>query len=177
MTTLSGSDAVMKALEDIARKMGGGSVSVGFMDGATYPGGQLVAAVAYWNEFGKEDSQPPRPFFRNMIAKESPSWAPKMAKLAKVTNYDGKQVLSLMGEDIKGALQQSINNLTEPKLSPVTLMLREIYGNKPEQIRGRDVGAAAALVAEGFSGASGSQAKPLVWTGHMLNSITYDVSE
>ena len=50
---LSGADGVMKALEDIARKMGGGEVAVGFMEGATYPDGTPVAAVAFWNEFGK----------------------------------------------------------------------------------------------------------------------------
>ena len=47
--TLQGSDAVMKALEEIARKMGGGEVAVGFMEGATYPDGTPVAAVAFWN--------------------------------------------------------------------------------------------------------------------------------
>ena len=40
---LSGADGVMKALEDIARKMGGGEVAVGFMEGATYPDGTPVA--------------------------------------------------------------------------------------------------------------------------------------
>lgn len=110
----------MKALEDIARKMGGGSVSVGFMEGATYPNGTPVAAVAFWNEYGKPD-QPPRPFFRRMIAAESPEWGRKMAGIAKATNYDGTRTLALMGEDIRGALQQSINTLTEPALAPSTI--------------------------------------------------------
>ncbi len=147
MATLNGSDAVMKALEDIARKMGGGSVSVGFMDGATYPDGTLVAGVAASNEFGDPSKhQPPRPFFRRMISKESPSWVGRMAKVAKVTNYDGDKVLGLMGEDIKGSLQQSINDLTSPPL------------------------AASTIEAKGFS-------KPLIDTSHMLNSITYDVEK
>ncbi len=118
--SLSGSDGVMKALEAIACKMGGGEVAVGFMEGATYPDGTPVAAVAYWNEFGKM-GQPPRPFFRQMIADESPAWSDKMAKLAKITNYDGPRVLALMGEDIKGALQQSINDFTTPALAPSTV--------------------------------------------------------
>ena len=37
-----------------------------------------------------------------------------MAKLAKATDYDGDRVLALMGEDIKGALQKSINDLQAP---------------------------------------------------------------
>lgn len=144
---LSGSDGVMKALEDIARKMGGGEVSVGFMEGATYPEGTPVAAVAFWNEYGVPSrNQPPRPFFRQMIAAESPTWAPKMAKLAKATDYDGPKVLALMGEDIKGALQQSINDFTTPALKEST------------------------VEAKGF-------AKPLIDTSHMLNSIAIEVKE
>jgi hypothetical protein len=117
---LSGSDGVMKALESIARRMGGGEVSVGFLEGATYPDGTPVAAVAYWNEFGNSE-QPARPFFRQMIAKESQSWPKKMAKLAKVTDYDGDKVLGLMGEDIQGAIKQSINDLQSPPLAPSTI--------------------------------------------------------
>lgn len=177
MASLHGSDKVMKALEDIARSMGGGSVSVGFMEDATYSDGMPVAAVAFWNEYGHQGRfpSPPRPFFRTMIAEESPTWPKKMAGLAKATKYNGPRVLAMMGEDIRGALQQSIINLTEPKLSPTTLMLRKIFGNSPENIRARDVLAAQSLVQEGQTGATGTQAKPLVWTGHMLNSVTYKV--
>jgi hypothetical protein len=176
---LQGADGVSKALEEIVRKMGGGEVSVGFMEGATYPDGTPVAAVAFWNEYGHGGPfpSPPRPFFRNMIAKESPNWPKTMAKLAKAFDYDGPKVLALMGEDIKGALQQSINDFADVELSKTTLMLREIYGNNPHQIRARDVLAAQELVAEGYSGASGTQAHPLIWTGHMLNSIAYEVKE
>lgn len=144
---LKGSDKVMKALEDIARKMGGGGVSVGFMEGATYPDGTPVAAVAFWNEYGNpSQNRPPRPFFREMIAAESPSWPEKMAKLAKATDFDGKKVLGMMGEDVKGALQQSITSFETPPLAPSTI---EKKGN----------------------------GKPLIDTGHMLQSITYEVNK
>lgn len=145
MTVLSGADKLMKHLEAIAASMGGGAVKVGFLEGATYPDGTPVPAVAYWNEFGvPSHGQPPRPFFRQMIAAESPTWAYKMAKLAKATNYDGPRVLALMGEDITGALKESINNLTAPPL------------------------AASTVAAKGF-------AKPLIDTSHMLNSTGYEV--
>lgn len=144
-TVLTGSPALMRKLDEIAGKMGGGNVEVGFIDGATYPDGTPVAAVAFWNEFGTS-TIPARPYFRRMIAAESPTWAPKMAKLAKATNYDGQQVLGLMGEDIKGGLQQSINDLVDPPLSPATIK------------------------AKGFD-------KPLIDTGHMLNSITTKVNK
>ena len=118
--TLQGADGVAKALEKIAKSMGGGEVAVGFMDGATYPNGTPVAAVAFWNEYGKE-GQPPRPFFRQMIAAESPSWPDKMAALARATDYNGDKVLALMGEDIKGALQQSLNDFQTPSLAQSTI--------------------------------------------------------
>jgi len=41
--------------------------------------------------------------------------------MAKATNYDGKRVLSLIGEDIEGALRQSINEFQSPALSPTTV--------------------------------------------------------
>lgn len=118
--SLKGSEALMKKLEQIARDMGGGTVSVGFMEGATYPDGTPVAAVAFWNEFGGV-SRPARPFFRRMIAAESPTWPGKMAKAAKATDYNGAQVLGMMGEDIKGALQQSINDFKDPPLAGSTI--------------------------------------------------------
>lgn len=142
---LSGGDELEARLAEIAAKFGGGLVKVGFMDGATYPDGTPVAAVAYWNEYGRPSTgQPPRPFFRRMIAKESPSWAPKMARLAVATDYDGPRVLALMGEDISGALKQSINDFQSPALAPST------------------------IAAKGFS-------KPLIDTSVMVNSVDYEV--
>lgn len=179
----------MKALEDIAKRMGGGEVSVGFLANATYPDGTPVAAVAFWNEFGtsREVAEgevtlnrsinestgefnrkgrfvkkskanfstthkrkahtitvPPRPFFRTMIAKESPNWAKTLGKLAVTYNYDGSKTLAAMGEDIKGALQQSINEFSTPELAASTVR------NK-------------------------GSAKPLIHTSHMVNSVDYEV--
>lgn len=113
-------DRVTAKLAEIAERMGEGVVNVGFMEGATYPDGTPVAAVAYWNEYGGPN-RPPRPFFRKMIMSESPAWAGKMAKLVKSQKYDGHAVLALMGEDIKGALQQSINDFSSPPLADSTI--------------------------------------------------------
>lgn len=112
------SENVAKHLSDIANRMRG-EVEIGFLEDATYPDGTQVAAVAYANEYGA--SGPPRPFFRRMIAKESPSWGGKIAALAQSTDNDGEKVLRLMGEDIEGALKQSINDLTDPPLAESTI--------------------------------------------------------
>lgn len=151
---LSGAPELMAKLKAIAKSMGGGKVSIGFMEGSTYPDGTPVAAVAFWNEFGS--SGPPRPFFRQMIAKESPSWGYKMAKLAKATDYQGHRVLGMMGEDIGGALKQSINDFTTPGLAKSTILARA-KGAKRGEIKSPTI------------------AKPLIDTAVMINSIAYRV--
>lgn len=115
---MSVADKLEKHLHGLAKRMSG-AVEVGFLEGATYPDGTPVAAVAFWNEYGA--SGPPRPFFRRMIAQESPTWGDKIAKLAQATDDDGPKVLALMGEDIQGALIKSINDLTSPPLAPSTI--------------------------------------------------------
>ena len=152
---LKGTDALMKKLQEIAEKMDAGSVSVGFMAGATYPDGTGVPQVAFWNEFGTVNS-PPRPFFRGMISEESGTWPEKMAKLAKATKYDGEKVLALMGEDIGGALIQSIVNLQNPPLADATVKARI---GKAKKYNPETVG------------------KPLIDTGQMIRSIDYQVNE
>lgn len=170
------SEAVARQINAIAKKMNG-SVSVGFLDGATYPDGTPVATVAWWDEMGHGGPfpSPPRPFFRNMIESESPSWPGKMAALAIATNNDGPKVLKLMGEDIQGALIASIANFDSVPLSATTLLLRKRFGNSPQDITIQDVRAAQRDAAKGAQGATGTQANPLVWTGWMLNHTGYEV--
>lgn len=68
-----------------------------------------VAQVAFWNEFGTSHA-PARPFFRNMITQESPLWGEKLAALVRRNGYDGTAALSLLGENIKDALVNSIRS-------------------------------------------------------------------
>lgn len=148
MATLSlkGGEALTRKLKEMADKMGqGGSLRVGFLEGATYPDGTPVALVAAVNEFGRPDqNQPPRPFFRQMIAEKQGGWAKSLGTVAKATDYDIDQALGQMGEGIKGQLQASIQKMDGPPLAPST------------------------VAAKGFD-------KPLVDTGHMLNSVDYEV--
>ncbi len=146
MADISGGEALQKKLSDLARKFGKeGSVRVGFLAGATYPDGTSVPLVASINEFGAPSrGQPPRPFFRNMIAKHKDEWPEAIAKLLE--HNDVPTALRLVGEGIAGQLRQSIVDITEPPLAPSTVK------------------------------AKGSS-KLLVDTGHMLNSISYEVEE
>lgn len=176
MATLKGGDKIEKILKQIGDKASGG-VNVGFLSGATYPDGTSVAQVAFWNEYGHGGNfpAPARPAFRQMIEKESAGWPEKMAKGLEYYNYDAAKMFAAMGDNIKGALQESISNFDGVALSPTTLMLRKQFGNNPQNIRLSDVLEAQRLVAAGEEGASGTQGKPLVWTGHMLASVDFEV--
>lgn len=174
---------VARVLRDIAKRMGGGSVRVGFLEGATYPDGTPVAAVAYWDEFGHGGNfpAPPRSFFRTMISKESKHWAADMVSLIKKYNYDGAKVLEDMGLQLSGELRQSIHDTNSPALSPTTIILRNRFRSNPQDITISDVLKAQAFAA-GKRGSAvvakytdTAASKPLVWTGHMLDSIGFEV--
>jgi hypothetical protein len=126
---LTGGDKLGKALELIAAKAKDSVVvRVGFPIGATEPDGQPTALVAFLNEFGKtvrskegDYYQLPRPFFRNMISKCSKDWPEQLAEALRQTDYDAVEALKIVGEEIKSALIESINELYDPPLAPSTI--------------------------------------------------------
>ncbi len=142
---LKGGQALVKRLEELAQKLGdGGTLRVGFLEGATYPDGTPVALVAAVNEFGRPDrNQPPRPFFRGMISEKQKDWPRALGAVAKNNDYDIDKTLGQMGEGIKGQLQESIRSLDSPPLAPVT------------------------VARKGF-------AKPLIDSGHLIASVDYE---
>lgn len=151
------------------------TLRVGFLQGSSYPDGTSVPMVAALNEFG-HGKTPPRPFFRNMVAAKSPGWPAAIAPLLKKNGYDAKRTLELMGEGIKGQLQQSIIDTNEPALSPITVMLRGMKANDSSLVvTGRTVGEAAARVAAGKTN-YGASSKPLVDTGVLLAACDFEVS-
>lgn len=148
MAEVSGGDKLQAALDKIARNLkSGGTVKVGFLEGATYPDGTSVPLVAAINEFGAPSrGQPPRPFFRNMIQAKSGEWPKAVEGLLKANNYDAKRTLELTGAAIAGQLRQSIVDLVDPPLAPSTVRRK------------------------GFS-------KPLIDTSVMINSVDFEVEE
>ncbi len=123
MTTLSGGDKLEKRLMEIAKKLQkAGSVNIGFLEGATYPDGKGVPFIAAMNEFGvPSHGQPPRPYFRIMIAAKSPKWGDAVAKSLKSHDYDTQEALAVVGEGIVGQLRQSITDLISPPLAESTI--------------------------------------------------------
>ena len=143
--SITGGGKLSEVLEHIGSQYAGDkTLRVGFLEGATYPDGQSVAQVAMRNEYGvPENNQPPRPFFRDAIEAGKTEWPEKMAQMLK-QGFDPDAALELMGEFIKGDVQDAIRYLDDPILSPVTIRKK------------------------GF-------ANPLVDSGHMLNSVDYEV--
>ena len=174
----TGGDKLEARLNELAKKLGkSSSVEVGWPEEAKEASGVSSAFVASVHEFGAPSRGiPPRPFFRPMIAAEGKTWGPKLEAALEVTGMDAKKALELVGEDIAGALAQSIANVNSPALSPVTLLLRDRFGNNPQEIEFSDVMQARHDIADGVvPNASGPGAKPLVWTGDMLKGIKVTV--
>ena len=149
MASFSGGDKLQAKLKELADKIGSNSVSVGFLEDATYPTGQSVAEVAAYNEFGTTKS-PARPFFGNMVEANKDSWGDALGKLCVALDYDIPKVMGQMGEGIKGQLQQSIIDFNDPPDSDGTI-------ERKQSAHGADA--------------------TLVDTGHMLNSVDYEVKE
>lgn len=95
-------------------------VSVGFLEGSTYPDGTSVPTVAASQEFGTP-TIPPRPFFRSMISAKKSEWGPALALQLRRTNLDVEKSLRRVGEGIKGQLQQSILDTNSPPLAESTI--------------------------------------------------------
>jgi hypothetical protein len=146
MATLSGGQLLESALNELSKKVTKAStLSVGFLEGASYPSGEPVAMIAAIQEFGAPSRNiPPRPFFRNMIADHSPEWPDAVATVLKANDYNAEQTLMQVGEGIKGELQDSISSGNFAPLSPKTV-----------ERKGFDT--------------------PLIDTSHMRNSVDYTV--
>jgi len=174
----TGGDALKAKLAEMAKKIEkAAEVRVGWGEDATEENGQSTAMVAAIQEYGAPAKGiPPRPFFRPMVAKESPSWGGKVEAALVHTDFDAAKALDLVGEDIAGALADSIRDVTSPALSDVTLLLRQRFGNSPGEITFADVMKARHDIASGtVPKVTDTQAHPLIWTGHMLNSIKVTV--
>jgi len=141
-------------LQELEERLNATEVKAGFFSGATYPnGGPPVAAVAAMNEYGDPArNQPPRPFFRNAIADYKEEWAAAIARGLE-QGMDARSVLESVGALMEGDIYQSISELMEPELSPVTLERRRTRKVLPN-----------------------SSTKPLVDTRVMIDDVNYEVT-
>ena len=114
---------------DRAARGGGSSVKVGFFSTARYPqdwGGQSVAEVAYFNEYGTKDI-PERPFFRQAIRIARSQLRKLAAQEMKRANGSARpdraadRLLPRAGERFKNIIQRRIVDLRTPPNAPATV--------------------------------------------------------
>ena len=122
---MKGGDKLEAALREMAARVKSGTVRIGFLAGSTGSNNESIPLRAALNEFGHRMPNgavvPPRPFFRNMIAANSPDWPEAIGDRLVANNYDVAKTLDEVGEAIKGQLQQSIRDLTSPPLAQSTI--------------------------------------------------------
>ena len=155
----------MKSLEEY-------SAQAGWFESARYDDGVPVAQVAIYNEYGTSRI-PPRPFMRPTAESQKGEWARTTGKVVSQVlrgKMSAEQGMTLVAQKAAGDIRQTITQVFEPELSPVTVLLRQ-WRKEGKDITGKTVGDAARAVAEGQRG-EGVTTKPLVDTGHMLSTCT-----
>jgi hypothetical protein len=159
------------------KELNGIETKVGFFPAAKYEDGTQVAGVAAIQEFGSGPI-PPRPFFRPTIAAEQQTWAGHAAQGAKAVlagKLTGFQVMDGLGELAQEDVKETINQITAPPLSPITLEIRAMKHKNPNlKITGSIVGQVAAKVKQpGYQLAGGTPDKPLIDSKLMINTLTH----
>lgn len=166
-----------ETLTNKLKELSGVETKVGWFPGARYSDGTPVALAAAANEFG-HGSTPPRPFFRPTIMQQQTAWAGYAADGAKAV-LGGKlsafDVMDALGERAQEDVKETINQITAPPLSPITLELRAMKHKDPAlKVTGATVGIAAARVKQpGYQLASGTPDKPLVDTKLLITTLTH----
>ena len=64
---------------------------------------------------------PARPFFRSMAKSGQKHWADDIGQILPAKGYDAELTMNLMGKKLKGELQDSIRNWSEPPNAPSTI--------------------------------------------------------
>ena len=155
----------MKSLEEY-------SAQAGWFESARYDDGVPVAQVAIYNEYGTSRI-PPRPFMRPTAESQKGEWARATGKVVSQVlrgKMSAEQGMTLVAQKAAGDIRQTITQVFEPELSPVTVLLRQ-WRKEGKDITGKTVGDAARAVAGGQRG-EGVTTKPLIDTGHMLATCT-----
>lgn len=143
MVTVTGGHKLERYLADLSRKVATAKkVSIGFPAGATYPDGTSVPMVAAIQEFGAPSRGIPPRPFIRRM-------------IAAHANAWGPQT---------GAAMQAYDNDAAKSLGAMGLLIADEMAQSIKNLSDPPL-AAATIEAKGFS-------KPLVDTGHMLQSIS-----
>ena len=143
-------------------------VDAGFFPEAKYKDGTQVAQVAIWLEDGTEKNGKefilPRPFLLPTFNEQKEKWKKKFFDIIQNQNeIDVKKALFAVGRLAQDDIRDKIDWWAEsgtPRNAEATIKIKsgERYGEKEES--GRSVGDS-----------------PLIWSGHMRDSVAFKVTE
>lgn len=150
--------AFQQAIEEVGHFVG----RVGWFETAHYPNGVPVALVAAVQEYGwPEHNIPPRLGMRATAERLQGAWAQiarDNAKLVIAGKMTAREAMDLLGQKAAGNVRKNITEVTSPPLKVATVKAR---------LAGRNQGNYVMLTI----------AKPLVRTGHLLNTLTNTVDD
>ncbi len=169
-----------KALEVLAgrlKELDRVQTKIGWFPGAKYEDGTPVAYVASIQEFGSGPT-PPRPFMRTTAKSQQAVWAADAAQGARAVlagNVTPFHVMDAIGEKAQEDVKETINQITSPPLSPITLELRAMKHKNPDlRITGKLVGDVAAKVKQpGYRLDVGTPTKPLEDSKLLITTLTH----
>lgn len=176
-----GSPKGFKTLELKLKELSGLYGQVGWFENSKYsPSGIPVAGVMAIQELG-HGPIPPRPFFRPTATDKKQEWSGVAAAGAKqVLNgaLNGEQAMEQLTVKAENDVKDTILNITEPKLSPITIELRAMKKRDPNlHITGATVGIAAAKVNKPGYQTPSVSVKPLIDSGKAIATLTHKVSK
>lgn len=91
---------------------------VGIIEPMTYPDGESVAEVGYWNEYGTE-AIPPRPFFRTAVENNRDKLGPMFVRAAQ--KHEPEAAMRTVCEHMVDELKMSVLTWTDPPNAPSTI--------------------------------------------------------
>jgi hypothetical protein len=148
------------ALRQTIKGLDGAESKVGWFPSAVYEKGQPVAGIAAVQEFGSPSRGiPPRPFFRTTAIEKRGEWSKNAEQLARRA-ATGKMAPELVMEGVAlaagGNVRATITKIQSPPLKQSTIDARK------------------RRLADGGASAKATIAKPLVDTGIMLATLSYE---
>jgi hypothetical protein len=169
--------AAFQKLDLALKQLKGIETRVGWFPAATYEDGTKVAYVASIQEFGAGPI-PPRPFFRPTVLEQQTAWREYAAQGARAVlkgSLSAFAVMDGLGERAQEDVKETINQITSPPLSPITLELRAMKHKNPAlKVTGKTVGEAAYKVNQpDYKLASGTPDKPLIDSKNLITTLTH----
>lgn len=155
-----------KALEVALKHLDGLEGKVGWFRDSKYEDtGEYVAAVAAQNEYGNPNKHiPARPFMRPTIREQQNKWLALAAKLSaqvlegKMYAHDAMETIAVQAES---DVIRKIKSIYEPALAQRTIDARLARYSGKGRLNANQ---------------ARSITKPLVDTGHMIATLTHEVS-